>query len=170
MNVAYAAASSIFSLLLARPFAEGKDFVLVNGDIISAVELIAPLLSCSSPTAALVDSNVLIRDGEMNVIGEDDRIIRFSKEIPASEASAQSFQITKFGAEDSKHLFERVSDLIEAGAVDNFPAAAYDVVLCGAAMVPGAFMGGLWHEVDTTEDLHELRRLKPARGNRRVVS
>jgi len=159
VNEAYEATNSIFSLWLARPFAEGQDFIVVNGDIVFDAELLTPLVCCASPTAALVDPNALIRDGEMNVVIKAGRIIRFSKEIPASEASAQSLQITKFGSEDSKRLFERIRNLVEVGAVDKFPASAYDVVLRASTMVPVVRRRGLWYEIDTLDDLHEVRRL-----------
>lgn len=157
VNEAYEATNSIFSLWLARPFAEGHDFIVVNGDIVFDAELLTPLLCCTSATAALVDPNALIRDGEMNVVVEAGKIIRFSKEIPASKASAQSLQITKFGSEDSKLLFERISGLVEAGAVDKFPAFAYDVVLRKSTMMPVVCKGGLWYDIDAIADLHMAR-------------
>lgn len=159
VNEVYEATNSIFSLWLARPFAEGHDLIVLNGDIVFDAELLTPLLRCTSPTATLVNPNALICDGEMNVVIEAGKIIRFSKEIPASRASAKSLQITKFGSEDSKRLFERISDLVEVGEVDKFPAFAYDVILRTSTMVPVVCRGGLWHEIDTVDDLHEMRRL-----------
>ena len=157
VNEAYETTNSIFSLWLARPFAEGHEFIVINGDIVFDAKLLSQLLSCISPTAALIDPNALIHDGEMNVVVEAGKIIRFSKEIPASEASAQSLQITKFGSEDSKRLFERISDLVGAGVVDKFPAYAYDVVLRASTMAPVVCGEGLWYEVDTVDDLHIAR-------------
>ena len=153
-NDRYDTSNSIYSLWVARAEAAGKDFVLLNGDVVAEPELLRELVHCPAPCAALVDEQKARLDGEMNVEIDDNRITAFSKQVSAAEASAESAQITRFGARESTLLFNRIEALVERGEIQHFPAQAYDAVFAGSEMIP-VYTRGRWHfEIDTPED-HE---------------
>ena len=152
INDKYDSSNSIYSLWVAREEAAGKDFVLLNGDVVADPELLVELVRCPSRCAALVDEQKACRDGEMNVVIEGEKITAFSKQVPAAAASAESAQITRFGAEQSSLLFQRIEELVKEGAIQHFPAQAYDAVFAGSGMAP-VYTQGRWHfEIDTPED------------------
>jgi choline kinase len=153
MNEKFATTNSLYSLWLAEQEVAGQPFVLVNGDVVFDSALVRPLIRAAEPTASLVDTSVMLRDGEMNVIIAGERIVEFSKEIPAERAHAQSLQITKFGAADAALLFARIEELIESGETARFPAFAYDAILLKSTMTPTYRRDGIWFEVDTLDDL-----------------
>lgn len=150
----YDTTNSIYSLWQARGEAAGQPFILLNGDVVADQELVEELVHCSSPCAALVDDDKVLRDGEMNVVIRNGTISAFSKTVRAAQASAESAQITKFGGRESSLLFERIEALVSAGETQHFPAQAYDAIFAHATMVPVS-TGGRWHfEIDTPQD-HE---------------
>ncbi len=158
-NKKYETTSSLFSMLLAKEDFMGQDFLLINGDIVFDDKLILPLIESQSESAALIDKHVELVDGEMNVVIEEGRIIRFNKSVKASEADALSLQIVKIGAKDSKLLFERGSSLAKEGERQLFPADAYDTIFEKSIMAPIQREGGLWAEIDTLDDLESCEYL-----------
>ena len=152
-NPDFATTNSLHSLWLARGHVEGQAFVLFNGDLVVDRTLVAQLLDEPAATASLIDSELELRDGEMNVVTRDRRIVAFGKDVPARDAHAQSLQITKFGAADSELLFGRTGELIAEGQTGRFPAFAYDVILARSSMTPVRRKGGIWFEIDTVDDL-----------------
>jgi choline kinase len=152
-NDVYATTNSLYSLWLAREHVEGQEFVLLNGDNIFDEDVLCQVLDAPSPTALLVDSEVALIEGEMNVVVRDGKVIEIGKELPLNRANAQSLQLVKFGALDSKLLFERADALIESGETGRFPTYAYPAIFEGSAMAAIQRRGGVWFEIDTLDDL-----------------
>jgi choline kinase len=160
VNEEYERTNSIYSLWLARGEVMSQDFVLLNGDLTIDDSLLCDFVESRHGTATLVDRTKQLRDGEMNVIIHDERVVRISKEIPADEADAESAQVTKFSALDSLLLFDRIQQLISSGQIDLFPASAYDAVIEESRMYAVGTNGQFWFEIDTLDDLErcELAR------------
>lgn len=153
-NKNYKTTNSLYSLYLANKLLNGDDFILINGDIVFDNKLLKSLLDDVNSTAALVDDKMEIKDGEMNVIIKNKKIVEFSKKISKKIASAQSLQLTKFSAQDNKLLFIRAEELLNTNErTTAFPAKAYDVIFNKSAMHPVFHTEGQWFEIDTVEDL-----------------
>ena len=157
-NGEFRTTNSIYSLSLARQEICGTDFILLNGDIFVSHQAIKNLAQ-KEGCAALVDDRPPFVDGEMNVVIENGRIHRFSKEVKASEASGVSVQITKFGMDESVMLFDRIDQLIGAGFKNLFPAYAYDVIFQKSVMYPVMVDSQDWQEIDTPQDLEKCERI-----------
>lgn len=155
-NKDFETTNSIYSLWLARDELLGCDFVLSNGDIIAEDSLFVDLISFPRKTAALIDTKKQLRDGEMNIVLREGRIVEFGKNIYARDADGESVQIVKFGSEDSHLLFGRIDQVISEGKVDKFPAFAYDIIFRESSMWPVYSEGKRWFEIDTLHDLHGL--------------
>lgn len=153
INNNYESTSSLYSMLLAEEQFRGKDFILINGDIVFNYKLIAKLLQFNAKTAALIDKNIELVDGEMNVVIENGVITGFNKSIKAKDADAQSLQLVKIGASDSELLFTRASILEKEGGTQLFPAYAFDVIFEKSVMLPIQRNDGLWAEIDTLDDI-----------------
>ena len=154
LNEDYKTTNSLYSLFLAKQYLEGEEFILFNADLVFDKNLLDLLLNDPRETATLVDSNVELQDGEMNVVVKENRVVEFSKEIPKESADALSLQITKFSAGDSNLLFKRAEELLSNGeSATAFPAKAYDIILSKSSMYPVYRNGGKWYEIDTVDDL-----------------
>ena len=152
-NPAYDATSSLQSLMLAREAIGDSPFVLTNGDLVMDASIVRQLIAHPAATATLVDDRATLRDREMNVVIRDGSLVAISKRIRASEADAQSLQLTKFGVDDARRLFARAADLVQGGEREVFPADAYDRIIAESQLVPVYRHGGIWFEIDTLADL-----------------
>ena len=161
-NSRYLTTNSIYSLSLARQEVYGTDFILLNGDILVTHEAIENLVQ-KQGCAALVDDTSLLMDGEMNVVIENDRILRFSKGVKAYEASGVSVQVTRFGREESVILFDRIDQLLADGLDNLFPTSAYDAIFQQSVMSPVIVDPLDWQEIDTPQDLADCERMRSLR-------
>lgn len=162
INERFAETNSLYSMWLVRELFRDAPFVLLNGDIIVGDDLMRRLVETGG-CAALVDRDAALRDGEMNVVIEDDRIVCFSKDVPAAAAHAESVQITKFDAAGAALVFARAAELIAAGEWQHFPAAAYTPLLEKRLLRPVDTGGAPCYEIDTVDDYEDCcRRLQPS--------
>ncbi|MCA9402379.1 MAG: phosphocholine cytidylyltransferase family protein [Candidatus Omnitrophica bacterium] len=167
INERYAETNSLYSMWLARHAFTIEEFILLNGDIIIDCDLMGRLVRTPG-CASLVDTDKPLRDGEMNVVIRDGRIVRFSKDVPAAEAHAESVQITKFDTVAAPLLFARAGELIESGELTQFPAAAYTPLLERRLMQPVGTGGAPCFEIDTVADYETCcRDLAAGRGTHR---
>ena len=102
INDQYDSSNSIYSLWVAREEAAGKDFVLLNGDVVADPELLVELVRCPSRCAALVDEQKACRDGEMNVVIEGEKITAFSKQVPAAAAGLHFIRLATPTTDDAR--------------------------------------------------------------------
>ena len=152
-NEEYAVTNSLYSLWLARHHVAGREFLLLNGDVVYDANVLQQVLGEPSPTALLVDGRVALIEGEMNVVVKDGLVVEIGKELPMSRANAQSLQIVKFGEPDSDLLFRRVREFVEAGDTHRYPTHAYPAIFDGSRMTAIQREGGVWFEIDTLDDL-----------------
>jgi L-glutamine-phosphate cytidylyltransferase len=152
-NEDYDKTNSMYSLWLARNHVEGEEFLLLNGDVLFDARALEQVLDHPAPTGLLIDDQADLIEGEMNVVVRDGLVTAIGKEIPVSQATAQSLQIVKFGPTDCRLLFERVEQLVSAGQRRHFPPFAYRAIFEQSRMVAIPRRGGTWWEIDTLDDL-----------------
>lgn len=152
VNDRFATTNSIVSLHLAAPFIRGSAFLFQNADVLYAPALLHRFATFPRANACLVDGQRRWSATEYYVEVEQGRIVRYSRDVPAERAVAQSAQLVKIGAEDSAAFLDRLGALIAAGGERGFPNLAYDVLMAGTGLWPVYTAGLLWFEVDTPED------------------
>jgi|GEM_PF-1188752 len=153
VNEEFESTGSLHTMMIAREEYEGQSFLLLNADVVFDNECVSQIINSSYETAALVDPEQDLKDGEMNVIvGNDKRITAFSKLVPAKEATALSLQIVKFSGKDSKLLFNRASILMQERITQLFPAKAYDSIIDHSSLYAIIHKKGFWAEIDTLDD------------------
>lgn len=152
VNDRFATTNSIVSLHLAAPFIRGGAFLFQNADVLYAPALLARFATFPRANACLVDGQRPWSATEYHVEVEQGRITRYSRDVPADRAVAQSAQLMKIGAEDSAAFIDRLGACIAGGGERGFPNQAYDVLMNGTGLWPVYTAGLPWHEVDTPED------------------
>ena len=151
-NAVYDKTNNIYSLWLTRPFTDGKDFLLLDSDILFDPALLRPLLD--TPTTALaVNRHELGEEEVKSVVDEAGQV----------EAFGESVGIEKMTADYSVALFETLSPMIETeGLVDVFYEAAFQRLTEANHFFKAIDTTSFFSiELDTVEDFQRAQELIP---------
>lgn len=161
-NADYANTNNIYSLWIARSFVEGKDFVLLDSDLLYDGRIITKILSELS--SVLTVSKHPLGEEEMKVIidGKGD-ITEISKTCDPETAFGESVGIEKINATYSKALYHLLDTMInDEGLVDVFYEEAFQ------RLIPQGFCfkvidvsGYFTIELDTLNDFKDAKKLIP---------
>ena len=161
-NPDYAHNNNIFSLWLTRPYTEGRDFLLLDSDILFDPQIIPAVLSAEGSALAL--NRHELGEEEIKVIVDDqNRVVEISKVCSIEQAIGESVGIEKMEADYSAALFRELEQMIEGeGLIDIFYERAFE------RLIP---QGHTFTVVDTTryfsielvtvEDFENAKKLIP---------
>ena len=162
-NADYEHNNNIFSLWLTRPYTDGRDFVLMDSDILFDPDVL-PYLLKNEGTALAVNRHEL-GDEEIKVITDADGLVReISKTCSIEAAMGESVGIEKMQADYSTALFRELEQMIEReGLIDVFYERAFERLIpqgfCFRAVDTTSFFS---IELDTVEDFNRAKELIPA--------
>ena len=162
-NPDYAHNNNIFSLWLSRPFADGKDFLLMDSDILFDPQIIPTVINTAD--SALAVNRHELGDEEMKVVVDaDGRITEISKTCDAAQAIGESVGIEKITAQYSTALFRELEKMIEGeGLIDIFYERAFERLIPQGHTFNVVDTTALFSiELDTPEDFENAKRLIPA--------
>ena len=124
-NAIYDKTNNIYSLWLTRPFTDGKDFLLLDSDILFDPALLRLLLETPS-TALAVNRHEMGEEEVKTIVDEGKRVVGIGKQYAPDEAFGESVGIEKMTADYSAALFETLTPMIETeGLVNVFYEAAF---------------------------------------------
>ena len=117
-NVDYAHNNNIFSLWLTRPYTDGRDFLLMDSDILCDPAAIVEVMNAEGSALAL--NRHELGEEEMKIVADaHGRIIEISKTCSPAEAAGESVGIEKICADYSTALFRELEQMIEdEGLID----------------------------------------------------
>lgn len=156
LNPRHAETNSLYSLWLAREFAAGG-FVLLNADVLFDPEILHRVLKSPHPEAFAVERRQEFNPEEMKVELAGERILALSKELPAERAHAENVGVLKFSAEGARVLFDRIEELLAAGAEKQFCPYAFNAIADERPLHAVPIDGLPWVEIDFVEDLMRAR-------------
>ena len=141
-NKDYATTNNIYSLWLARPEVDGREFLLLDSDLLYDSKLITVMLS--QPGAALSVNRHPLGEEEMKVVVDNDHtIVAINKTCNPAEAYGESVGVEKFSAEYSTALFRELRKMIvDEGLSNVFYEKAFE------RLIP---QGHAFRMVDTTD-------------------
>lgn len=141
-NKDYATTNNIYSLWLARPEVDGREFLLLDSDLLYDSKLIAVMLS--QPGAALSVNRHPLGEEEMKVVVDNDHtIVAINKICNPAEAYGESVGVEKFSAEYSTALFRELQRMVVGEGLSNvFYEKAFE------RLIP---QGHAFRMVDTTD-------------------
>lgn len=156
-NPDYDTTTSLQSLYLAKKHLSGKGFILLNSDLIFNFEKIKPLKDYFGKNATMANSDVDLREKEMNIISENGEIKKISKHLNHKECDSQSLQISLLSDRGSEILFNSIPKKVKDGG--KFPADAFDQIIKQEKMykVEGNDIG-YWFEIDDFDDLKKAEK------------
>lgn len=161
-NADYRTTNNIYSLWLARPFIDGKDFILLDSDILFDPSIALRILSQTDTVLAL--NRHELGDEEIKVIvDQDNRVMEISKTCSISDAIGESVGIEKMNAEYSKALFTELRQMIDnEGLVNVFYEMAFERLIKQGHQFRIIDTTDLFSiELDTVEDFNQAKQLIP---------
>lgn len=157
-NVDYATTNNIYSLWLTREFVDGKDFLLLDSDIIYDPQLVKTM--ASQPQPALAVNRHELGEEEMKVVVNDrQEIIEINKTCDPQRALGESVGVERVTPAYSKALFEELEVMIEKEKlVDIFYEKAFErLIPLGQTFTVVDTTELFSIEVDTPEDYEQLK-------------
>ena len=162
-NADYEHNNNIYSLWMTRELVRGREFLLLDSDILFDPEIIKRMLQ--EPGTALALNRHELGEEEIKVIvDQQNRVVEISKVCAINDAIGESVGIEKMDSTYSEALFAELDKMIEGeGLIDIFYERAFE------RLIP---QGHLFHIVDTTDyfsieldtvdDFNSARELIPA--------
>ena len=162
-NADYEHNNNIYSLWMTRELVRGREFLLLDSDILFDPAIIQRMLQ--EPGTALALNRHELGEEEIKVIVDsNNQVVEISKVCAPSEAIGESVGIEKMEADYSVALFAELDRMIEGeGLIDIFYERAFE------RLIP---QGHSFHIVDTTDyfsieldtvdDFNSARELIPA--------
>lgn len=153
-NEVYDKTNNIYSLWLASTLLAGKEFLLLNSDVLFAPVMIKRILESKKESAMVVDDVSPLKEEEMRVaVDRERRITAISKAIAIEESAGEYIGLARFGRIFSAALFTKIDEMIKSGNTDVWYENAIAGIL-GDYPIYSLSTGGLpWIEIDTHEDL-----------------
>lgn len=161
-NPDYAHNNNIFSLWLTRPYTEGRDFLLLDSDILFDPQIIPAVLSAEGSALAL--NRHELGEEEIKVIVDDqNRVVEISKVCSIEQAIGESVGIEKMEAGYSAALFRELQQMIEGeGLIDIFYERAFErLIPQGHTFTVVDTTRYFSIELDTVEDFENAKKLIP---------
>ena len=162
-NADYEHNNNIYSLWMTRELVRGREFLLLDSDILFDPAIIQRMLQ--EPGTALALNRHELGEEEIKVIVDsNNQVVEISKVCSPSEAIGESVGIEKMEADYSEALFAELDRMIEGeGLIDIFYERAFE------RLIP---QGHSFHifdttdyfsiELDTVDDFNSARELIPA--------
>lgn len=160
-NDKYDVTNNIYSLWLTKPEVEGKEFILLDSDIIFDKAIISLLTNSHSKNVLALRCDHNLSEEEIKVsLNNNGSIKEISKAVNIGEAIGESIGIEKFNYDLSSKLFSILDKMIlEEGQSNIFYEAAFQRLIDSGEKIFTEDVGKLrCIELDTAEDLREAER------------
>ncbi len=162
-NPRFARTNNNTSLWIAGSEVRGKQFLLLDADILFSSALVSRLLGSAHESALLVRRSATLGEEEIKVVLDGGgRVVSIGKEIDPRRAAGESIGIEKFSAEASAALFAILDRRREKD--EFYEASMQEMIEGGVAMFGVDTEGEPCIEIDTPDDLSVARTLLTTRN------
>ena len=161
-NPDYAHNNNIFSLWLTRPDTDGRDFLLMDSDILCDPAIIPTVIGVGESALAL--NRHELGEEEMKIVADaEGRITEISKTCRPEDAAGESVGVERMTADYSTALFRELEQMIEReGLIDIFYERAFERLIPQGHTFRIVDTTDLFSiELDTPEDFENAQRLIP---------
>ena len=161
-NADYPHNNNIYSLWMAGEIVRGKEFLLMDSDILC--DPAAVLRIASEKEAALAVNRHELGEEEMKVVVDDQmHITEISKTCRPEDAMGESVGIEKMTVAYSEALFHELDQMIlKEGLIDIFYERAFErIIPQGHTFRVIDTTNYFSYELDTPEDFHRAQELMP---------
>ncbi len=162
-NVDYEHNNNIFSLWLTRPYTDGRDFLLMDSDILFDPAIVRRMLA-EGGTALALNRHELGEEEIKVIVNADNKVVELSKTCSISDAIGESVGIEKIAADYSVALFRELEQMIDhEGLIDIFYERAFERLIPQGHLFKVVDTTDMFSiELDTVDDFNRAKELIPA--------
>jgi len=163
-NKVYETTNNIYSLWLARPFAEGEEVLLLDSDLLYDPQIVTRVLATDAPNVLTLIKHELGEE-EMKVVTDAQGSIKeISKTCNPADAAGESLGIEKMGKEYTKALYRELEPMMNEEHLENvFYERAFERLIPQGHTYQVLDVTELFScELDTIEDFENAKAKIPA--------
>lgn len=163
-NKVYETTNNIYSLWLARPFAEGQEVLLLDSDLLYDPQIVTRVLATDAPNVLTLIRHELGEE-EMKVVTDAQGSIKeISKTCNPAEAAGESLGIEKMGKDYTKALYRELEPMMNEEHLENvFYERAFERLIPQGHTYRVLDVTELFScELDTIEDFENAKAKIPA--------
>ena len=163
-NEVYETTNNIYSLWLARPFAEGQEVLLLDSDLLYDPQIVARVLATDAPNVLTLIRHKLGEEEMKVVTDEKGSIKEISKTCNPADAAGESLGIEKMGVEYTKALYKELEPMMNEEHLENvFYERAFERLIPQGHTYQVLDVTELFScELDTIEDFENAKAKIPA--------
>jgi choline kinase len=164
-NKVYETTNNIYSLWLARSFAEGEEVLLLDSDLLYDPQIVTRVLAADAPNVLTLIRHELGEE-EMKVVTDAQGSIKeISKTCNPADAAGESLGIEKMGKEYTKALYRELEPMMNEEHLENvFYERAFERLIPQGYTYQVLDVTELFScELDTIEDFENAKAKIPAR-------
>jgi choline kinase len=155
-NDAFDRTNNAASLLCARKEVDGREFILLDGDVVFERAVLDLIVHSAQPDiVALRPADELSAEEVKCQVDGTGRVLRIGKDIPPAEAAGESIGIERFSPVASRALFETLEERIsKQGLVNEWYESSFQQMIDQGVALYALSVGRLCcAEIDTPDDL-----------------
>ena len=163
-NKVYETTNNIYSLWLARPFAEGQEVLLLDSDLLYDPLIVTRVLASDAPNVLTLIRHELGEEEMKVVTDERGSIKEISKTCNPANAAGESLGIEKMGVEYTKALYKELEPMMNEEHLENvFYERAFERLIPQGHTYQVLDVTELFScELDTIEDFENAKAKIPA--------
>lgn len=154
-NTLYRNTNYIYSIFLANQFIRNHDILLLHGDLVFTAKLLKRVIN-SKTSAMVTDRTLFLPEKDFKAVVSDNRIVKIGIEFFKHAYAAQP--LYKWFAQDMELWLDEISAFCENGSTDVYAEQAFNHISNRVALLPLDAEGELCMEVDTAEDLENVKQ------------
>ena len=162
-NADYEHNNNIFSLWMTRPYTEGKDFLLMDSDILLDPKLVKTIVE-QAGTALALNRHECGEEEIKIIVDSEDRVVELSKTCSIADAIGESVGVERIASDYSTALFRELEQMIEReGLIDIFYERAFERLIPQGHHFRVVDTTDFFSiELDTVEDFERAKELIPS--------
>ena len=163
-NKVYETTNNIYSLWLARPFAEGQEVLLLDSDLLYDPLIVTRVLASDAPNVLTLIRHELGEEEMKVVTDERGSIKEISKTCNPANAAGESLGIEEMGVEYTKALYKELEPMMNEEHLENvFYERAFERLIPQGHTYQVLDVTELFScELDTIEDFENAKAKIPA--------
>ncbi len=158
-NSEYKLTNSLYSLWIARDFARGEGFLVLNSDVLFHPLMLKRLLEHDSRNALLIDRRGDLGEEEMKIITNDNVVKQISKNIPPHKGEGENVGIVKLDKEGGKAVFDIAEQCIKNNDWRYWVPYAVDILTDRVPFYTVPTGDLPWIEIDYPHDLERAKTI-----------
>ena len=162
-NADYEHNNNIFSLWMTRPYTDGKDFLLMDSDILLDPKLVTAIVE-QEGTALALNRHECGEEENKIIVDSESRVVELSKTCSIADAIGESVGVERIASDYSTALFHELEQMIEReGLIDIFYERAFERLIPQGHHFRVVDTTDFFSiELDTVEDFERAKELIPA--------